>query len=66
MLSVGRLVKWKSFDLGIQAVEKLIKEGFNLEYFIIGDGDERNNLQQLIEKLHLNKSCKNAGSQKPV
>lgn len=39
--------------MGILAVNKLVKKGLNLKYFIIGDGDERHNIEQLIEKLHL-------------
>lgn len=64
LLSVGRLRKWKGHELGIQAVDKLVKEGLNLEYFIIGDGPERVNLQRLIEKLHLNKHVKMLGKKK--
>jgi len=62
LISVGRLVKWKSHNFGIQAVNNLLKEGFNLEYFIIGDGTEYNNLLQLIENLHLNSHVKMLGS----
>lgn len=56
LISVGRLVRWKSHDLGIKAVNNLIQEGFNLEYCIIGDGPEWNNLLRLIEKLRLKKN----------
>jgi colanic acid/amylovoran biosynthesis glycosyltransferase len=62
IISVGRLVEWKSHKLGIQAVNNLINEGFNLEYCIIGDGPERNKLLQLIEKLHLKKHVKMLGA----
>ena len=51
LLSVGRLVKWKTYDLGIQAVGELVREGIDLKYYIIGDGSERDDLQRLIEKL---------------
>ena len=62
LVSVGRLVNWKSYDVGIQAVGNLVKEGFNLEYFIIGDGSERDNLQRLIEKLNLKVHVKLLGA----
>ena len=62
MVSVGRLVKWKNYDVGIQAVGNLVKEGFNLEYFIIGDGSERDKLQRLIEKLNLKVHVKLLGA----
>lgn len=62
LLSVGRLVKWKCHELGIQAVNNLIKNGFSVDYFIIGDGAERHNLEQLIEKLHLKRHIKMLGA----
>jgi colanic acid/amylovoran biosynthesis glycosyltransferase len=62
LLSVGRLVKWKCHELGIQVVKNLIKEGFSLKYFIIGDGIERQNLERLIEILHLKKNVKMLGA----
>ena len=62
LLSVGRLVKWKTYDLGIQAVGELVKEGINLKYYIIGDGSERDNLQRLIEKLNLKGHVKLLGA----
>jgi colanic acid/amylovoran biosynthesis glycosyltransferase len=62
LISVGRLVKLKSHHLGIQAVNRLVKEGLNLEYWIIGDGTERHNLRRLIEKLHLKRHVKLLGA----
>ena len=62
VISVGRLVKWKSHHLGIQAVNNLFMEGLNLEYLIIGDGPERYRLKRLIEKLHLKKHVKMLGA----
>jgi colanic acid/amylovoran biosynthesis glycosyltransferase len=62
LLSVGRLVKWKTYDLGIQAVGELVKAGINLKYYIIGDGSELDNLQRLIEKLNLKVHVKLLGA----
>ena len=61
LISVGRLVKWKGHDLGIQAVNHLVKEGLNPEYLIIGDGIERGYLQKLVERLNLKRNVKLLG-----
>jgi colanic acid/amylovoran biosynthesis glycosyltransferase len=61
LLSVGRLSKEKGHELGIQAASNLVKEGFNFNYFIVGDGKEKDNLKRLIEKLHLRKHVKMLG-----
>ncbi|WP_419872087.1 glycosyltransferase [Candidatus Pristimantibacillus sp. PTI5] len=46
--SVGRLMYLKGFSLAIGACEKLIKEGYDIKWFIVGDGQEREKLEQLI------------------
>jgi len=49
--AVGRLSPEKGFDLLIQATDRLLKQGLNLELIIIGDGDEQSRLAKLIEQL---------------
>jgi len=39
LLSVGRLCEQKGFDLAIPAVARLYREGENIHYYIIGEGD---------------------------
>lgn len=39
VLSVGRLCEQKGFDLAIPAVARLCREGENLHYYIIGEGE---------------------------
>ncbi len=39
VLSVGRMCEQKGFDLAIPAVARLFREGENLHYYIIGEGD---------------------------
>jgi glycosyltransferase involved in cell wall biosynthesis len=39
VLSVGRLCEQKGFDLAIPAIARLCREGENLHYYIIGEGD---------------------------
>ncbi len=53
LLSVGRLVEKKGFFYSIQAVRQLVKEGCNLTYDIIGEGDEYARLKALIKKYTL-------------
>jgi glycosyltransferase involved in cell wall biosynthesis len=49
--AVGRLSAEKGFDLLIRAADQLLKNGFDLELLIIGEGDERQRLQTLIDYL---------------
>lgn len=46
--AVGRLSEEKGFDLLIQAVERLIDEGFDLELAIAGEGDQQEALEQRV------------------
>ena len=45
-LSVGRLLHWKGFDLGISAFAKA--DTANAEFWIVGDGPERSRLEALV------------------
>lgn len=49
--TVGRLSPEKGFDLLIQAVDRILKQGKDMELLIVGAGDERASLQRLIETL---------------
>lgn len=51
MISVGSLIPLKGFDMGLSAFQKLIKEFPDSEYWIIGDGSERQNLINLAQRL---------------
>jgi glycosyltransferase involved in cell wall biosynthesis len=53
IMTVGRLVGLKGIKYAIMAVGKLIKKGYALKYFVIGEGQERDNLQRLIESAQL-------------
>lgn len=50
ILSVGRLNHQKGFDLAIQAAKELDKSGLDFFWWIVGEGTERNTLQNMIEK----------------
>jgi glycosyltransferase involved in cell wall biosynthesis len=51
LISIGRLLHWKGFDLGFRAFARLVHEFPDSEYWIVGDGPERKNLEQLARKL---------------
>jgi glycosyltransferase involved in cell wall biosynthesis len=51
ILSIGRLLHWKGFDLGMRAFARVAKELPNSEYWIVGDGPERIRLWELAREL---------------
>lgn len=53
LISIGRLSYEKGFDLLINAIFLLKKDGINKKLYIIGDGNEKENLENQIKKLNL-------------
>ncbi|MEP1555019.1 MAG: glycosyltransferase family 4 protein [Paraglaciecola sp.] len=53
ILTVGRLQERKGHDMLIQALPEIIKVQPDVLYAIIGDGEKKGDLQQLVENLHL-------------
>ncbi len=51
IFSVGRLLHWKGFHLGIAAFSKLLLEFPESEYWMIGEGPERRRLESLARRL---------------
>jgi glycosyltransferase involved in cell wall biosynthesis len=49
IVSVGRLLHWKGFHLGLRAFARANLPG--MEYWVVGDGPERRRLQTLAETL---------------
>jgi colanic acid/amylovoran biosynthesis glycosyltransferase len=58
LLSISRLKKIKGLDDSITAAIKLIKNGFDLEYHIIGEGELRQDLQKKIDDSGFNNRIK--------
>lgn len=54
LLYTGRLAKEKSIDFLLFSLSSLLKEREDTIFLIIGDGDERKNLENLSNKLGLN------------
>ena len=53
ILSVGRLVEMKGREFAIKAMAEVVKKFPNISYTIVGDGQLRESLEQLIEQLGL-------------
>ena len=53
IVSSGHLIKNKAFDRGVRAVARLIKNGHNVHYFILGEGIEKDNLVALAQELNI-------------
>ena len=51
--SVGRLVKLKGFDIAVDAAKLLYDDGMDFKWYIVGDGEERENLASQIKELGL-------------
>ena len=49
IVSVGRLLHWKGFHLGLRAFARVNQPG--MEYWVVGDGPDRRRLQTLAETL---------------
>ncbi len=56
ILSVARLVKQKGIDRFIRIHKKLIDDGIIHKVYVIGDGEEKDNLQKIIKQLNVENS----------
>lgn len=53
ILTVGRLTKEKGQDLIISVLAKLIKEGYKIKWYLIGEGGRRKEYEKLIQQNNL-------------
>lgn len=53
LISVGRLTTQKGFDIAIEACKTIVEQGYNLKWYIIGEGEDRDELTALIERYGL-------------
>lgn len=63
ILSVGRLVAKKGFDILIQACAELLQRGSSFECVIIGEGEDRQRLADMIDRLGLHEHVRLVGPQ---
>jgi glycosyltransferase involved in cell wall biosynthesis len=54
-LSLGRLLHWKGFELGLRAFARFQAHFPDAEYWLIGDGPERHGLERLAGELGIAK-----------
>jgi glycosyltransferase involved in cell wall biosynthesis len=47
IISIGRLLHWKGFHLGLMAFSELLSAFPSSEYWIVGEGPERQNLENM-------------------
>jgi glycosyltransferase involved in cell wall biosynthesis len=53
IVSVGRLNYQKGFELAIDACKKLVKHGYEIKWYILGEGEERIKIEKLITENNL-------------
>lgn len=53
LISVGRLAKEKGLEITLDAVGILVKRGYNLRWFLIGEGNMKKELEQSIHEKQL-------------
>lgn len=58
ILSIGRLVEQKGFDFAIEVASALVDKGIDFIWYIIGTGEQRELLQELILKRKLENNIK--------
>jgi glycosyltransferase involved in cell wall biosynthesis len=64
ILTVSRLdksEKYKGYDKIIKAIPKIVKRFKNIKYLIVGDGNDAKRVENLINKLNINKYVKLCG-----
>lgn len=64
IVSIGRLDPQKSFEVSVDAMKILKDKGFDVRWYVFGDGAERKHLEQRIEMLGLSGSFFLPGSVK--
>ncbi|WP_339207741.1 glycosyltransferase [Paenibacillus sp. FSL K6-3182] len=53
IVSIGRLNKQKGFEMAIEACKSLVDKNYDIRWYVIGEGEERNRLEQMINDYQL-------------
>lgn len=53
ILSIGRLDIDKGFDIGIKVINLLVKNGYYIKWYIVGEGNQRGLLETIISNYNL-------------
>ena len=62
ILTVGRLMKQKAFEVSIRAAKILKDHGEDIRWYVLGEGDQHSRLTALIQKLGLEEDFKLLGA----
>ena len=55
ILTVGRLAPEKGYDIAVKVLKELISEGYNVKWYVLGEGPEYNNILNLVKDNNLEK-----------
>ncbi len=61
VLTIARLIEKKGVAFSIEAVSRLLSKGEKIEYSVVGDGALREDLQQLIERMDIERQVRLLG-----
>lgn len=64
MVTVGRFVPQKAYDRLLRVIKRLYEDGYSIELWILGDGEQRSMLEEYINTHSLNKIVTLWGFQK--
>ena len=53
LLTVGRLEEQKGYDIAIEVCEKIIKEGFKIQWFVLGEGTQKHFIEKEIKRKNI-------------
>lgn len=53
ILSVGRITIHKAYEYSVEAMKRIKDQGIHARWYVLGEGEERNKIEKLIEKLGL-------------
>ncbi|MGO4184033.1 glycosyltransferase [Paenibacillus sp. TAF43_2] len=53
ILSIGRLNQQKGFEMAVEACKKLVEIGYDIRWYVIGEGEERSKLELIINEYQL-------------
>ncbi|MCB0719699.1 MAG: glycosyltransferase [Bacteroidetes bacterium] len=59
-VSIGRMLNWKGFSMSMRAFARMDRRGS--EYWLVGDGPDRNRLERLAEELGIADAVKFTGN----
>lgn len=64
LLTAARLVPAKAYDLAVPALSFVKKQGYNVTWYVLGDGPEKEGIERLIKEYGLEDSFILLGAQK--